>query len=157
MLLINLLSEPPSALLVHDTNDQFISTLKKEMLDNPTSDVQPMLCVVKLDDGQAFHPNLKEGYRYETIGGNHSRIAMQQLLKEHPHLKDNKLYTHHLCSVYREMEFNLTLRLASKHNRAAVFCHEVTTWDKVYVFGCVKPVGKIFAEEGRRGGDGVTV
>ena len=79
MLPINVLSEPPSALLVCDTNGQFIS-LKKEMLDNPTSDVQPMLCVVKLDKGQAFHPNLKERYRYETIGGNHSRIAMQQLL-----------------------------------------------------------------------------
>ena len=96
MLPINLLSEPRSALLVRDTNDQFISALKKEMLDNPTSDVQPMLCVVKLDEGQVFHPNLKEGYRYGTIGGNHSRLAMQQLFREHPHLKDNKLYTHHL-------------------------------------------------------------
>ena len=39
MLPINLLSEPPSTLLIRDINDQFISSLK-EMLDNPTSDVR---------------------------------------------------------------------------------------------------------------------
>ena len=61
---------------------------------------------------------------------------MQKLVKEYPHLKENKLYTHHLCSVYREMESNLSLRLATKHNRAAVFCHEVTTWDKVNELVC---------------------
>ena len=31
-------------------------------------------------------------------------------------------------------------RLASKHNRAAVFCHEVTTWDKISKLVYVKEV-----------------
>ena len=69
---VNLLLEPPSSLPLRDTNEQFIATLKKEMLDNPKSDVQPIFCIVKLDEGQAFHLNLKEGYTYKMIGRNHS-------------------------------------------------------------------------------------
>lgn len=41
------------------------------------------------------------------------------------------LVTYRLCSVYKKMDTQLTLRLASKHNRATSFNHEMTTWDKV--------------------------
>ena len=57
------------------------------MLENPTCDVQPMLCVVRLKEDEEFDGKLKEGYIYETIGGNNSREAIQQLLKEKSHLK----------------------------------------------------------------------
>ena len=66
-----------------------------------------------------------------TIGGNNSREAMQQLLKEHSELKGEKIFSHRLCSVYSPMDTTLALRLASKHNRATTFIHEMTTWDKV--------------------------
>ena len=109
----------------------FIDALKKEMIENPTGDVQPLLCIVRLKDEQEFDENVKEGYIYETIGGNNSREAMQQLLSEKPDIRKKKIYSHRLCSVYTRMSTELALRLASKHNRASGFTHDMTTWDKV--------------------------
>ena len=125
------LIEPPDELLVRVKSDKFISALKEEMLENPTRDVQPLLCIVRLKDDEEFDESLKEGYMYETIGGNNSREAIQQLLSEKPELKKKKLYSHRLCSVYTRMSTDLALRLASKHNRASAFTHDMTTWDKV--------------------------
>lgn len=101
------------------------------MIENPTVDVQPILCSVKLDSGQKFDPNFKDAYQYYTIGGNNSRVALQQLLKEKPYFSEDKNYTHRLCSVYSPMPTHLSLRLASKHNRATSFSHSMSTWDKV--------------------------
>ena len=70
-------------------------------------------------------------YIYETIGGNHSRQALQELLKENPELSRQKLYSQRLCSVYSTMPTSLILRLTSKHNRASVFTHDMSTCDKV--------------------------
>ena len=125
------LFEPPTELLVRDKSEKFIESLKREMLDNPTANVQPMLCIVSLESGQQFNANIKEAFKYHTIGGNNSREALQQLLNEHSELKKEKVFTHRLCSVYSPMDTTLALRLASKHNRATAFIHEMTTWDKV--------------------------
>lgn len=125
------LNEPPKELLLRLKNETFIDVLKEEMLENPTRDVQPLLCIVRLKNGEEFDENIKEGYTYETIGGNNSREAIQQLLIEKPELKKKKTYSHRLCSVYARMPPELALRLASKHNRASGFTHEMSTWDKV--------------------------
>lgn len=71
------LVEPPEELLVRAKSDKFINALKEEMLENPTRDVQPLLCIVRLKDDEEFDEKLKEGYMYETIGGNNSREAIQ--------------------------------------------------------------------------------
>ena len=102
------------------------------MLENPTADVQPILCLVRLKREDRFYPNIIEAYKYDTIGGNNSREAVQQLLKEHSELRNQRLYTHRLCSVYKQMAPTLALRMASKHNRATAFIHEMTTFDKVH-------------------------
>lgn len=135
MLPVSSLKEPPSSVLLREKNEPFIESLKKEMVDNPTGDVQPILCVVNLKDGNAeFDPKLKEGYQYITIGGNNSCEALKQILIEKPYLRENKLYSHRLCSVYKPMDAKFTLRLASKHNKATSFSHDMTTWDKVILF-----------------------
>lgn len=131
LLPVSTLIEPPEQLLVRAKSDKFIDSLKEEMLENPTRDVQPLLCIVKLKDEDDFDEKLKEGYMYETIGGNNSREAIQQLLRENSLLKKKKIFSHRLCSVYSPMTAELALRLASKHNRAAGFIHDMTTWDKV--------------------------
>lgn len=139
MLPVSSLKEPGCADLLREKNEIFIETLKKEMIDNPIGDVQPILCIVELGSTQEFDPQLKDGYQYTTIGGNNSREALQQILLEKPYLRDNRLYSHRLCSVYKPMNSTLTLRLASKHNKATSVSHDMTTWDKVcnYVF-CIK-------------------
>ena len=52
MLPVSSLIEPPEKLLVRETSKSFIDGLKAEMLENPTSDVQPILAVVQLDKGK---------------------------------------------------------------------------------------------------------
>ena len=45
MLPISLLSEPSSSCLVREKDDKFIVKLKKEMMENPVNDVQPIMCM----------------------------------------------------------------------------------------------------------------
>ena len=46
LLPVSTLIEPPEELLVRAKSDKFIDSLKEEMLENPTHDVQPLLCIV---------------------------------------------------------------------------------------------------------------
>ena len=84
------------------------------------------------------NPRFKDGYVYETIGGNNFREAYQQLLEEDPELKKEKMYSYRLCSVYTKMERQFALWLASKHNRATSFYLETSTWDKVCLWSWIR-------------------
>ncbi len=122
---------PPDNLLIRELNPHAVSCLKDEMLENSCADVQPILCIVVLKEDQSFDSILKEAYLYNTIGGNHSRQALQELIKERPQLAINKQFTHRLCAVYKPMDVKLARHLASKHNRATSFSHDMTSWDRV--------------------------
>ena len=128
MLPMTALIEAPEHLLIRERKDAIVDRLKLEIMDNQIGDVQPILCIVSLGNEEFFDPNVKEGYVYETIGENNSREALQRLLREKPELQEN---SHRLCSVYSRMETKFALRLASKHNRATNFSHDMTMWDKV--------------------------
>ena len=54
LLPVSTLIEPPEELLVRVKSEKFIEGLKEEMLENPTCDVQPMLCVVRLKEDEEF-------------------------------------------------------------------------------------------------------
>ena len=131
LLKVNSLKEPPKELLIRERNDVMVAALKVEMMENPCNEVAPLLCIVDLPDNEIFNKSLKDSYSYVTIGGNHSRQALQELLKEHVKLQNSKSYTHKLCAVYEPMDLSLAKRLASKHNRASSFTHEMTSWDWV--------------------------
>ena len=73
--------EPPEEQLVRTKSEKFIYSLKEEMLENPSCDVQSRLCVVRLKDDEDFDKKLKEGYMYKTIGGNNSREVILQLVR----------------------------------------------------------------------------
>ena len=57
-----------------------------------------------------FAEKYKEAYKYQI--GNHSRVALQELVQDHPKLAQNRNYTHRLCSVYSILPTNLALCLA---------------------------------------------
>ena len=59
----------------------FAKMLKDEMIQNPTVEVAPMVAIL-LSSNVEFNSAHVEGYTYETIGGNHSRIALQQIIQE---------------------------------------------------------------------------
>ena len=136
VLKVSSLKEPPKDLLVRERNDAMVAALKLEMMENPCNDVTPILCIVNLTENKAFNKALKDCYQYSTIGGNHSRQAMQELLSEHRELQRNKLYAQRLCAVYETMELSLARRLASKHHRATSFTHNMTRWDWVSLYTC---------------------
>ena len=133
LLPVGCLKAPPNEWLVRDCDAKIVEQLKLEMIANNCSDVQPLLCIVDLRGEDLFDVNSKERYQYYTIGGNHSRQALQELLKEKAALTLNKQYAYRLCSVYKPMDTKLTRRLAPKHNRAAAYCHEMNTWDWVRI------------------------
>ena len=110
---------------MRDPDSVFINKLKKEMLENPTSLVSPIIGLVRLRPGEKFdnkHPN---SYKYESIGG---RIVLQELTKKYP---ENINYQIRLVAVYVGLTEDLVLRLAARHNRATEFTHTMTTQDKV--------------------------
>ena len=78
---------------------------------NPSRDVTPIVGLVQLQDG-------------EELGGNNSRVAMQELLEE-----EDLQFRTGLVSITD----NQALRLASKHNLATSVHHEMTSSDKVSV------------------------
>ena len=73
MLPVTSLIESCENRLLREVDAKFVADLKQEIMDNPTTDVQPILCVVKLKPGELFLPHLKEGYNYETVGMNNTR------------------------------------------------------------------------------------
>lgn len=124
------LKSPKESHLLREPDRAFVEGLKKEMLENPmaTSLVSPIVGLVCLDAGDSFDSRHPHSYMYETIGGNNSRVALQELSREFP---QNKAFKSRLVAVYVGLPDHLVLRLASKHNRATGFTHSVTTQEKV--------------------------
>ena len=61
----------------------FISKLKVEILERPTTSVKPLIAIVKnLKSKSDFDESKLDGYILEVIGGNHRREAFLQLEKE---------------------------------------------------------------------------
>ena len=129
---ISCLKAPAAARSLREPDRTFIDSLKEEMVQNPTCLVSPIVALVRLDKDETFDALHPGGYEYETIGGNNSRIAIQELVKERPDLES--LGTR-LVAVYVNLSDELALRLASKHNRATSFTHSMTTQDKVSLVG----------------------
>jgi hypothetical protein len=120
--------EPSKENTLRDPDRIFIDKLKKEMLENPITLVSPIIGLVKLRSGEKFDSKHPNSYKYETIGGNNSRIALQELLKKYP---DNINYQIRFIAIFVGLTEDLVLRLAARHNRATDFTHSMTTQDKV--------------------------
>lgn len=122
------LVEPIQGNTLRDPDPVFIDNLKKEMLENPTILVSPIIGLVCLRSGEKFDSKHPNSYKYETIGGNNSRIALQELNKTYP---ENLNYQARFVAVYVGLTEDLALRLAARHNRATDFTHSMKTQDKV--------------------------
>ena len=99
------------------------------MVENPTKLVSPIVGLVCLKPDEQYDHRRANSYMYESIGGNNSRIAVQELAEGNP---DDPKYKTRFVAVYTHLSNEDTLRLAAKHNRATLFTHEMTTQDKVF-------------------------
>ena len=117
--------EPGPTRLLRPVDPVFVDTLKAHMKRNPSRDVTPIVGLVQLQHVEEFQEDHKDIYLYETLGGNNSRVAMQD--------EEDLRFRTRLVSVYCHLTDNQALRLASKHNLATSVHHEMTTSDKVSV------------------------
>ena len=124
---MNCCIEPPSSRLLRPVDEIFVHDLKENMLKNPSKDATPLVGLVVLEKHQEFDAKLAELYEYETLGGNNSRVALQQLVKE----SDDPTFRTRLASVYKNLSDDEALRLAAKHNAVTSLHHAVSTSDKV--------------------------
>ena len=91
-----------------------------------------MIGLLRARKDEVFDQMHPEAYTYETLGGNNSRIALKELLEEHPEHHNDVQYTKRLVSVYSSnLSDEQAQLLAVKHNRQQSFVHTTTTQDKV--------------------------
>ena len=133
---VKCLVEPVASRLIRQPHEPYIKGLKEEMKKNPTCDVAPIVAMVKLTDGQKFDEAHPEAFTYETLGGNHSRIALQELLNEDKQLATLPYYRSRLVSVYSGLSDKQATHLALRHNKATEYTSKLTTQDKVGVCLC---------------------
>lgn len=89
---IGCLMKPKDSHLVRQVDRLFVDALKTEMLANPTTDVAPMVALLRLRKDEEFDHLHPEAYTYETLGGNNSRTALSELLQENPELATDSRY-----------------------------------------------------------------
>ena len=88
----------------------------------------PLIGIIRLKDGEVFDKKHPEAYVYEVIGGNHSRIALNQILEE----KQNDIYRIRTVSVYDSTISDTEAQhLSLRHNRATEFTNKMLNQDKV--------------------------
>lgn len=100
------------------------------MLENPTTLVSPIIGLVQLRPGEKFNSKHPNSYKYESIyiGGNNSRIALQEMTKKYP---ENVNYQIRLVAVYVGLTEDLVLEASSKP--LISYVHSMTTQDKVLI------------------------
>lgn len=123
--------EPSSTHLAWWIDCVFVDGLKKEMLANPTNDVAPMIGLLRMRGDEEFDQLHPEAYTYETLGGNNSRVALLELLQEHPELCSDHRYRKRMVSVYWGLTDDQAQLLVVKHNRQQSCVHSTTTQDNV--------------------------
>ena len=125
------LTSPSVNRLIRIPDDTFVSTLKAEMLRNRTNEVAPIIGLLELKKGEVFNKDDCDTYVYECIGGNHSRLAHQQILEENPDLNIDRHFSHRSVSIYVNLTDEQAQHLAHRHNRTTEFINVMTTQDKV--------------------------
>ena len=129
---VSRLLSPGKEYLIREADEKFIECLKHEMVQNRTCDVAPIVVTVRLSDDEQFDIKHLEAYTYDTIGGNHSRIALQQLITENKELAKDPTFSSRRVSVYGRLFAEQAQHLAHRHNRATEFTSKMNTQDKVY-------------------------
>ena len=91
----------------------------------------PIVAQVLLREGQKFDEAHPEAFKYEALGGNHTRIALTQLLEEDKELASLPYYRARLVSIYAWLSTEQAQHLALRHNRATEYTNKLTTQDQV--------------------------
>ena len=127
----NLIQPQSSLRLIRQLDTTFLKNLKYRIQEDPSGPGVPPVAVLCIDiSKEDFAERLKDSYRYEVLGGQHTVAAKAELLKENP---DSVLFNHIFAEVYAELSDKEALRLASRHNRNGHFIHRMSHKDYVSI------------------------
>ena len=80
---VSKLKPPSDELKIREIDREFVNTIKTEMLNCPLISRNPIICMVDtIKSSNLFDPDKIHQYEYHTIGGNHRRLAYQELVEE---------------------------------------------------------------------------
>ena len=99
------------------------------MLKNRMNEVSPIIGLVQLKSDESFQKENATGYTFECIGGNHTQIALQQLINENKSLASDKHFTCQSVNVYVNLIDEQAQHVAHRHNKATEFVNKMTTQD----------------------------
>ena len=126
------LVEPEWARLYRVVDHDHVKTLKKEFLKNPGGCFTMM--VVHADvQRKDFDIGKISQYKLEVLGGNHSRVALQQIIEEELPCVGEK-YTTRMAKIYCGLNMEEARRIARDHNHIHAFGKEDTFMDIVNGF-----------------------
>ena len=81
--LTEMLAGPRDEYCLREIDVKFKDSLKGEILRRPVSFTSPLLCVIQgIQSKSEFDAKCIDSYVLETIGGNHRRLALQELLND---------------------------------------------------------------------------
>lgn len=123
------LVEPSFADLRREADDKYIERLVKQFLSQPCAYYHLMVVNVPGLSIQNFNPNEMDKYRLEVIGGNHSRLAYQNIMKQKTLDSEKKrLYQNKLVKVYCGLSHEEAMRIGAESNKV----HSVYLKVKIY-------------------------
>ena len=109
--------EPSSTRRVRDIDLKYLKSLKAKAIAYPTLHVAPLMANIDQQITE-FDSESLDKYKYEMIGGNHSREVFQSLIEE-PIYRLQKSYLYRLAAVYRGLTDKEALALGKQHNLTA--------------------------------------
>jgi len=128
---VNNITEPAQdTRLIRSLDRHFLENLKQKIASDPSGPGVPpaaVLCI-HVQEKTQFSERLKDVYKYEVLGGQHTSAARAELHAESP---DNPLLAQVLAEVYIGLTDNESLRLESRHNANGHFIHRMTHRDYV--------------------------
>ena len=125
----NIIEPAENTRLIRSLDRHFLENLKQKIVSDPSGPGVPpvaVLCIVP--ENTQFSERLKDVYKYEVLGGQHTSTARAELHAEDP---DNPLLARVLAEVYIGLTDDEALRLASRHNANGHFIHRMTHRDYV--------------------------
>ena len=126
----NIIEPAKDTRLIRSLDSHFLENLKQKIASDPSGPGVPPVAVLCVDvqEKTQFSERLKDVYKYEVLGGQHTSTARAELHAENP---DNSLLARVLAEVYIGLTDDEALRLASRHNANGHFIHPMTHRDYV--------------------------
>ena len=108
--LTEMLAGPRDEYSLPEIDVKFKDSLKGEILRRPVSFTSPLLCVIQgIQSKSEFDAKCIDSYVLETIGGNHRRLALQELLNDQTVEETDKMIaTEDRGGIYvKDLDFKL--------------------------------------------------